>query len=57
MAELCEHGWDGDYPTPCRELATVSVGADGQWHLCDDHAVAPKYRRFTSRRPIAGAGR
>lgn len=37
---------------PCHNEATVSVGADGKWHLCESCAALPDFKRFRSRRPI-----
>jgi hypothetical protein len=35
-----------------RVPATVIVGADGQWRLCDACAALPVFRRFKNRQPI-----
>jgi hypothetical protein len=37
----------------CTRKATVSVGANGEWHLCNRCAGLPCFRRFRVRRPIA----
>lgn len=56
--ELCE--WDPERDEPalqspggarfgCRRPATVSVGADGRWHLCDSCAALPEFKRYRKR--------
>lgn len=35
--------------------ATVSVGANGQWHLCAECAALPWFKRFRSRRALKPA--
>jgi hypothetical protein len=39
---------------PAHAEATVSVGADGTWHLCDACAALPRFKGYRSRRPITG---
>lgn len=36
----------------CRNDATVCVGADGQWHLCDECAELPRFARYRVRTPL-----
>lgn len=36
--------------------ATVCVGADGEWHLCESCAVLPHFARFTTREPLRRPG-
>jgi hypothetical protein len=36
----------------CPNEATVVVGSTGDWHLCEDCARLPRFKRFTSRRPL-----
>ena len=32
----------------CNNEAELSVGANGQWHLCRSCAALPRFKRFTS---------
>jgi hypothetical protein len=61
--ERCE--WDPERDRPaqtlppdvelgCRNEATVSVGGDGAWHLCDFCAAMPRFARYKSRRLLDG---
>lgn len=54
--ERCE--WNPIFHTPaaddtadsnCPNYATLSVGASGQWHLCDSCAALPAFKRFRRR--------
>lgn len=38
----------------CRKEATVSLGASGQWHLCEDCARLPEFKRYKVRGKISG---
>lgn len=61
---LCE--WDPDADAPassldggvdyigCGNPATVSLGTDGRWHLCDSCAALPRFNRFRARRALQG---
>jgi len=33
-------------------IATVLVGSNGKWRLCESCAALPEFRRFTKRRTI-----
>ncbi len=58
--ELCE--WDPEFSRPayrvgnidfgCQNEATISVGVNGKWHLCDECADRPEFRRFRVRAPL-----
>ena len=37
--------------------AVVSVGRNGDWHLCASCAALPRFKRFTSRSPVLRARR
>lgn len=39
----------------CQNEATLSVGADGQWHLCQSCATDPYFKRFKTR-AVLGKG-
>lgn len=39
-------------PTDCPNMAELSVGAEGQWHLCRRCAGLPVFRRFRIRKTI-----
>jgi hypothetical protein len=41
--------------TGCPNEATVSVGANGQWHLCESCAALPYSKRFRKRMPLREA--
>jgi len=52
----CE--WDPDKKVAAREShakATWRVGAKGQWHLCDDCAKLPEFKKYTSRGRLRSA--
>ncbi len=55
-ADQCE--WEPKHGRPAHTEdephadATVSVGADGQWHLCASCAQLPQFKRFTTRKDI-----
>lgn len=55
MTELCEWSAIRDEPSDgrnqCPNEATVCVGANGLYHLCERHAARPQFRRF-SKRPL-----
>jgi len=36
----------------CQNEATIMVGANGQWHLCESCAKLPKFKRFRVRKPL-----
>ena len=36
----------------CTNEATVCVGAQGNWHLCDECAALPEFKRFRKRTPL-----
>ena len=38
--------------TDCSKEATLIVGADGLWHICEACASMPEFRRFRARRPL-----
>jgi len=42
----------GDKYEGCANQATTCVGADGQWHLCDDCAALSRFKRFRTRKPL-----
>jgi len=44
--------FDDGVDTGCKNEATVSVGAAGQWHLCATCAALPRFNAFRARRPI-----
>lgn len=46
---LCE------YDPGCENEATMSVGANGQWRLCDICAALPQFARFRKRKPLRRA--
>jgi hypothetical protein len=56
MSERCE--WDPDRDSAaeesdgCRNEATLSVGADGNWHLCESCAALPAFDRYRKRVPL-----
>lgn len=56
MADQCEwepkHGRPAHLDDEHHGDATVSVGADGQWHLCKSCAQLPQFKRFTTRKEI-----
>ncbi len=58
--DSCE--WDPEHGRPAHVddephgEATVSVGADGQWHLCASCAALPLFDRFTVRKPLRRPG-
>lgn len=39
----------------CQNEATVCVGADGEWHLCENCAALPAFKRFKVRRLLQKA--
>lgn len=50
---LNEHSFFG--PTEhqgCPNEATVSIGRNGRWHLCESCAVLPRFERFRVRKPL-----
>lgn len=49
---MCEF-IDIDGKEPCQKPASVSVGSNGQWHLCDEHAALPAYKRLKKRRRLS----
>lgn len=38
----------------CKNEATIAVGANGQWHLCESCAKLPRFKRFRVRIPLKG---
>jgi len=62
--QLCE--WDPNSNAPatsldggaeyigCGNPATVCLGANGRWHLCDSCAALPQFSRFRVRISLAG---
>jgi hypothetical protein len=42
----CEHG-------ECPNQAVISVGANGQFHLCRDCAALPEFRRYRVRKTLS----
>lgn len=36
----------------CENQATLSVGGDKNWHLCDDCAALPVFKRLRRRKPL-----
>lgn len=44
---LCENEAMG-----CNNEATVSVGHEGKWHLCDRCAALPHFKRYRVRKPL-----
>lgn len=59
MAERCEYNpvlkqpsWEPPLPTDCRNDATLSVGANGQWHVCDACAALPEFAKYRRRKPL-----
>lgn len=52
-ASPCE--WDPERNDKARSIdeahaeATISVGANGQWHLCESCAALPEFKRFRKR--------
>lgn len=49
-------GWKAGDREGCPNEATVSVGRDGMWRLCESCAALPAFDRFTSRRPLVKPG-
>lgn len=48
-------GVDLEWLSGCENEATISLGSDGKWHLCDSCAALPefkKYRKRTALKPI-----
>jgi len=43
--------------TPCPNAATISVGADGMWHLCASCATLPIFNAYRKRVPLSGGVR
>lgn len=56
----CEWNPTADRPSqsgdPPHADATVSLGADGDWHLCEACAALPRFARFRTRKPLRRAG-
>lgn len=57
--ERCEWNPETDMPAlsggmGCQNEAQVSVGADGDWHLCKDCARRAIFRRYRVRVPLKG---
>jgi hypothetical protein len=63
MTAPCEWNPTEDRPATAEDTvhapATVVLGMDGCWHLCESCAALPRFARFrrrtTLRRPKAGA--
>lgn len=54
MMDPCE--WNPEenraaFENECHDHATVIVGADGDWRLCEKCAALPEFKRFRKRRP------
>lgn len=56
---LCEYNPEKKAPATllpsegdCKNEATVSVGAAGEWHLCDSCAALPFFKRLRKRTPL-----
>lgn len=45
--------WDRRERQGCTNRAMLSVGANGEWHLCDTCAALPDFKRFRRRVPLA----
>ena len=57
--ETCEYNakekrgsYTGSDPGACDRIARVNVGSDGKWHLCEQCAALPEFKRFRSREPL-----
>lgn len=37
----------------CQREATLSVGANGEWHLCEKCAALPAFKRYRNRAPVS----
>lgn len=37
---------DGDQHIGCQSDATICVGADGKWHLCESCSLLPRFKRY-----------
>ena len=51
---LGRHRSDDVIVEGCPNEATICVGANGQWHLCESCAELPEFRRFRIRKPLRG---
>jgi hypothetical protein len=51
---LAQRRWAGDryVYSGCANEATLSVGADGKYHLCESCAALPEFRRYRRRVPL-----
>ena len=38
--------------TDCPNEAEISLGGDGDWHVCESCAALPKFSRIRCRRPL-----
>lgn len=60
QADPCEWCPAADRPAHVSDQphgdATVSLGEEGDWHLCESCAALPQFARFTVRKPLRRPG-
>lgn len=60
MAERCDWNPEANEPAiidgpGCQNTAELSVGANGDWHLCPSCADLPAFKKYRARTPLRRA--